>query len=249
MYLLVSTALFVAAVAIAWRGGARFAAIIAALCFASLVVVSLLGPHFGLNSDTWPLWFAALNAVSSYAPQVLAVAIITAFVVPNQFAAGTTSLTGRGLSSNVRLIMTKRARLLGICVAAPVALAAISYLLAFALDWPRLYSNSLQRFPELPPLLAATIQAAFGSFSGPTSLAIAAMVAATSSRRPVLLPLLFLAFAPVHVLGSYALLVAPFGWLAFQLFEVGGLLLIFKANSGPNLPLNLDAPQSGAPVS
>lgn len=145
--------------------------------------------------------------------------------------------------------MTKRARLLGICVATPIALAAIFYLLAFALDWARLYSISLQRFPELPPFLVATIQAAFGSFSGPTSLAIAAVVAATFSRRPVLLPLLFLALAPVHVLGSYTLLVTPFGWLAFQLFEVGGLLLLFKASSGPNLPLNLDAPQNGAPVS
>lgn len=145
--------------------------------------------------------------------------------------------------------MTKHARLLGICVAAPVALAAIFYLLAFALDWSRLYANSLQRFSELPPGIVATIQAAFGSFSGPTSLAIAAVLAATTSPRPVLLPLLFLAFAPVHVLGSYALLATPFGWLAFQLFEVGGLLLIFKAISGPNLPLNLDAPQSGAPVS
>lgn len=145
--------------------------------------------------------------------------------------------------------MTKRARLIGICVAAPVALAAIFYLLAFALDWSRLYSNSLQRFSELPPVVVATIQAAFGSFSGPTSLAIAAVVAAISSRRPVLLPLLFLAFSPLHVLGSYVLLVHPVGWLAFQLFEVGGLLLILKASSVPNLSLNLDAPQSGAPVS
>lgn len=147
--------------------------------------------------------------------------------------------------------MVQRPRLVGISIASLVAFAAISYLVVFAFDWARLYTNSLQRFPQLSPIVVAGIQAAFGSLSGPLLLAFSAVVAASFSRRPVLLPLLFAAFAPVHILICYTLLAAnPVGWVAFQVLEAGALLLILKHSGGPNPPLNPDAPPiGGAPVS
>lgn len=146
--------------------------------------------------------------------------------------------------------MKRRPHLLGICIAALVAFAAIGYLLSFALDWPRLYANALQRFPGLSPEVVGAIQAGFGCFSAPTLLAFAAVGAAISSRRPILLPLIFAAFTPVHILVNYVLLAVPSAWLVFQALEAGALFLTIRLSNGPNLPLNPGAPPiGGAPVS
>ena len=131
--------------------------------------------------------------------------------------------------------MVQRTRLIGICIALLIAFVAVCYLVVFAFDWARLYANSLQRFPQLSPIVVAGIQAAFGSLSGPLLLAFSAVVAAIFSRRPVLLPLLFASFAPVHILSCNALLAAnSTGWLAFQILESGALLLILKHSGWPN---------------
>lgn len=147
--------------------------------------------------------------------------------------------------------MVQRSRLIGICIALLIAFVAVCCLVVFAFDWARLYANSLQRFPQLSPIVVAGVQAAFGSLSGPLLLAFSAVVAAIFSRRPVLLPLLFAAFAPAHILSCNALLAAnSTGWLAFQILEAGALLLILKHSGWPNPPLNPDAPPiGGAPVS
>jgi hypothetical protein len=147
--------------------------------------------------------------------------------------------------------MVQRPRLVGICIASLVAFAAICYLVVFAFDWARLYASSLQRFPQLSPIVVAGIQAAFCTFSGPLLLAFSAVAAATFSHRPVLLPFLFAAFAPVHILICYVLLAAnAVGWLVFQVLEAGAIFAILNRSGWPNPPLNPDAPPiGGAPVS
>jgi len=137
--------------------------------------------------------------------------------------------------------MRQRPRLLGISVSVLLVFATCGYVAAFALDWARLYSAALQRFPELAPSTVGVLQAAFGCFSAPTLLAFAAIATAISSRRSLLLPLLFAFLAPVHIAASYVLLALPFAWLAFQVLEASALFLTLRLTRGPNPPLNLDA--------
>ena len=146
--------------------------------------------------------------------------------------------------------MKRHSHLLGTGIAALVALVAIVQIVSFALDWARLYANTLQRFPGLSSEVVTAFQAGFGCFSAPTLLAFAAISAAISSSRPLLLPLVFAGFAPVHIVVSYSLLPAPAAWLAFQVLEAGVLFLVCRLSIGPNTPLNPDAPPNGgAPVS